>query len=481
MVIKQHPPPHVAQKYRIPAIWKGDLDSDIGKALLSCDDNGPVVMMLINIVVDPQAGIVATGRLFSGTVESGIRLNLLGEKRDGRVQSVNMYMGAAREIVGKISAGNIPALLGLEYARAGETVSTIKNVHLFENIKYVSEPVVTVAVESKHPRELPKLVDAMRKLSIEDPNLVVKINEESGEMLMAGMGVLHLEIATSLLQDAGLDIITSEPLINYRETILGSAGPFMSKSPNRHNKIFIRIEPLTPEVIELIRTGKIHENMDKKEMAMILREKGWATDESRKVVALDDRGNLFVDATKGVQFLQESLDSMRAGFVDVMLNGPLAYEYCRGLKVILHHYVPHEDPAHRTYAQLMPATRRGILGATLSAKPVLLEPILGIEVKCTAEQIGAVSGVISAKRGKMLNVEQKGILTMIDGEVPAAETFDLSQSMRGATSGKAIWNTHFKSWSPAPKSVMSEIILELRKRKGLAPEPPKASEFIDKE
>jgi len=481
MVIKQHPPPHVAQKYRIPAIWKGDLDSDIGKALLSCDDNGPVVMMLINIVVDPQAGIVATGRLFSGTVESGIRLNLLGEKRDGRVQSVNMYMGAAREIVGKISAGNIPALLGLEYARAGETVSTIKNVHLFENIKYVSEPVVTVAVESKHPRELPKLVDAMRKLSIEDPNLVVKINEESGEMLMAGMGVLHLEIATSLLQDAGLDIITSEPLINYRETILGSAGPFMSKSPNRHNKIFIRIEPLTPEVIELIRTGKIHENMDKKEMAMILREKGWATDESRKVVALDDRGNLFVDATKGVQFLQESLDSMRAGFVDVMLNGPLAYEYCRGLKVILHHYVPHEDPAHRTYAQLMPATRRGILGATLSAKPVLLEPILGIEVKCTAEQIGAVSGVISAKRGKMLNVEQKGILTMIDGEVPAAETFDLSQSMRGATAGKAIWNTHFKSWSPAPKSVMSEIILELRKRKGLAPEPPKASEFIDKE
>jgi len=481
MVIKQHPPPDVAQKYRIPAIWKGDLDSDIGKALLNCDDNGPVIMMLTNIVVDPQAGIVATGRLFSGTVESGIRLNLLGEKRDGRIQSVNMYMGAAREIVDKIYAGNIPALLGLEYARAGETISTLKDVHLFENIKYVSEPVVTVAVESKHPRELPKLIEAMRKLSIEDPNLVVKINEESGEMLMAGMGVLHLEIATSLLQDAGLDIISSEPLINYRETILGRAGPFMSKSPNRHNKIFMRIEPLTPEVIELIRTGKIHENMDKKEMTTILREKGWDTDESKKVVGLDERGNLFVDGTKGVQFLQESLDSMRAGFTDVMINGPLAYEYCRGLKVILHHYVPHEDPAHRTYAQLMPATRRGILGAALSAKPVLLEPILGIEVKCTADQIGAVSGVISSKRGKMLNVEQKGVLTMIDGEVPASETFDLSQSMRGATAGKAIWNTHFKAWSPAPKSVMAEIVTEIRKRKGLAPEPPKSSEFIDKE
>jgi|TARA_B100000959_G_scaffold197046_1_gene206060 elongation factor 2 len=481
MVIKHHPPPHVAQKYRIPAIWKGDLDSELGKALLNCDDKGPVVMMLTNIVVDPQAGVVATGRLFSGTVESGIKLNLLGEKREGRIQSVNIFMGAAREIVDKISAGNIPALLGLEYARAGETISTVKDVHLFENIRYVSEPVVQVAVESKHPRELPKLVEAMRRLSIEDPNLVVKINEESGEMLMAGMGLLHLEVATTLLQDAGLEIITSEPLINYRETIQGRAGPFMSKSPNRHNKIFMRIEPLTPEVIEVIRTGKIHENMDKKEMTMILREKGWGTDESKKVVGLDERGNLFVDGTKGVQFLQESLDSMRAGFTDVMTNGPLAYEYCRGLKVILHHYVPHEDPAHRTYAQLMPATRRGILGAALSAKPVLLEPILGIEIKCTAEQIGAVSGVISSKRGKMLNVEQKGVLTMIDGEVPASETFDLSQSMRGATSGKAIWNTHFKAWSPAPKSVMSEIVSDIRKRKGLDPEPPRASEFIDKE
>ena len=481
MVIKHHPPPHVAQKYRIPAIWKGDLDSELGKALLNCDDKGPVVMMLTNIIVDPQAGVVATGRLFSGTVESGIKLNLLGEKREGRIQSVNIFMGAAREIVDKISAGNIPALLGLEYARAGETISTVKDVHLFENIRYVSEPVVQVAVESKHPRELPKLVEAMRRLSIEDPNLVVKINEESGEMLMAGMGLLHLEVATTLLQDAGLEIITSEPLINYRETIQGRAGPFMSKSPNRHNKIFIRIEPLTPEVIEVIRTGKIHENMDKKEMTMILREKGWGTDESKKVVGLDERGNLFVDGTKGVQFLQESLDSMRAGFTDVMTNGPLAYEYCRGLKVILHHYVPHEDPAHRTYAQLMPATRRGILGAALSAKPVLLEPILGIEIKCTAEQIGAVSGVISSKRGKMLKVEQKGVLTMIDGEVPASETFDLSQSMRGATSGKAIWNTHFKAWSPAPKSVMSEIVSDIRKRKGLDPEPPRASEFIDKE
>ena len=481
MVIKHHPPPDVAQKYRIPRIWRGDLDSEVGKALLNCDENGPTVMMVTNVVVDPQAGVVATGRLFSGTVRDGDKVYLIGAKREERIQSVTMFMGPYREIVGELGAGNIPALLGLEHARAGETVSSIKDIVPFESIKYVSEPVVTVAIEPKHPKDLPKLVDALHRLSIEDPNLVVKINEETGEMLMSGMGVLHLEIATTLLQEQGLEIITSKPLINYRETIRKAAGPVMAKSPNKHNKIYIRVEPLTEEIIELIRTGRINENLDRKEIAKILREKGWDAEEARSVVAVDERGNLLLDMTKGVQFLQESLDSIRAGFVDVMITGALAHEYTRGVKVILHHFVPHEDPAHRTYAQLMPATRRAILGAILSADPVLLEPMLGIEVKCPVDMIGTVASVISSKRGKTLNIVQKETMAIIEGEIPAAETFDLSEVMRGATAGKAIWNTHFKCWSPVPSSMMMNVIREIRKRKGLPEEPPRAEEFIDKE
>ena len=481
MVVKHHPPPHVAQKYRIPKIWNGDLESDAGKALLACDDNGPIILMVTNINVDPEAGVVATGRLFSGTVRSGETVYLLGAKRDGRIQSVNMYMGVHREIIGSISAGNIPALLGLEHARAGETISSIRGLPQFESIHYVSEPVVTIAVESKHPKDLPKLVEALRRLSIEDPNLVIRINEESGEMLMAGMGVLHLEIATSLLQDQKLEILTSKPLINYRETVTSTAGPIMAKSPNRHNKIFVRIEPLTPEVIELTRTGKINENMDKKALQKIFREQGWEPEESKRVVAIDERGNILVETTKGVQFLQESMDSIRSGFEDVMANGPLAYEFCRGMKIILSHYVPHEDPAHRTYAQLMPASRRAIIGSVLSARPTLLEPMLGIDIKAPSDQIGAIAGVISSKRGKMLKVDQKEVFTIIEGEIPASETFDLSEAMRGATAGKAIWNTHFKSWTPLPSSMVLPVVREIRKRKGLSEDPPKASEFIDTE
>jgi elongation factor 2 len=481
MVVQHHPPPHVAQRYRIPKIWPGELESDIGKSLLACDDKGPSVMMVTTINVDPQAGRVATGRLFSGTIKDGDEVHLIDGKRLGKVQSVNIYMGNTREVVSMLPAGNIPALLGLDYAVAGETISTVKNIPPFESIKYVSEPVVTIAVEPKHPKDLPKLVEALRRITVEDPNLIIKIDEETGETLMAGMGVLHLEIATSLLQEAGLEISTTQPLINYRETIRSKTTPIMSKSPNKHNKVFMRVEPLDEPVIELIRTGKIKEDMDRKEVAKSLREKGWSAEEARSVAAVDISGNILIDETKGVQFIQESMDSIRSGFDDVIHSGPIAHESVRGVKFILHHFVPHEDPAHRGLAQLLPATRRSMLGSLLIADPILLEPVLGIEIKCPQEQIGTVAGILSSKRGKLLNVEQKGVISIIQGEVPASETFDLSEVMRGATAGKAMWNTYFKSWQPVPLSIFKNLVGETRKRKGLNPEPPTPDEFIDKE
>jgi len=481
MVVKHHPPPHVAQRYRIPKIWKGDQNSEIYKAIINCDENGPVVMMVTTVVVDPQAGIVAVGRLFSGTIRDGDVLYLINSKRQERVQSVNMFMGPFREMVGSLPAGNIPALLGLEHATAGETLSAIKDTYPFEGIKYVSEPVVTIAVEPKNPRDLPKLVEALQNMHIEDPNLVVRINEETGETLMSGMGVLHLEIATTMIKDQGLDIVTSQPLINYRETITGAAGPVMSKSPNRHNKVFIRVEPLQKEVVDLILSGQINDNMDKKQIGKILREHGWDADEAKSVITVDERGNLFIDQTKGVQFLQESIDSLRAGFVDAMINGPLSYEFVRGLKVVLHHFVPHEDPAHRTYAQLMPAARRAVLGAMLLANPTLLEPVLAVEVKGTSDIIGPVASIFSSKRGKLIDMQQKEIFAVMQGEIPASETFDLAEIIRGATAGKAVWNTSFKNWSPVPNSLLQPLINSIRKRKGLPEGVPRPEEFIDQD
>ena len=481
MVVKHHPPPHVAQKYRVPKIWKGDLDSDIGKAILNCDDNGPAVMMVVNMQMDPAAGPVAIGRLFSGTLKDGDTVNLIDTHREARIQSVNFFMGNQREMVGELSAGNIPALLGLTEARAGQTLSTTKGIEVFEGIKYVSEPVVQMAIEPKHPKDLPKMIEILKRLTIEDPNLIIKINEESGETIMAGMGVLHLEIATNQIKEAGLELVTSEPLINYRETITQPTKPIMAKSPNRHNKIFMRVEPLEPEIAEMCRTGELGEMKDKKEMTKILRDHGWEPDVAKKVMRFDSRGNIMINGTKGVQFIDESSDSILSGFDDVMKEGPLAREQMRDCKFTFTHFVPHEDTAHRGLSQLGPASRRACLASVLLAQSVILEPILGIEVRIPQDLVGNVASVLSGKRGKVIDIQQKGVVSIVIGEVPASETFDISQVMRGQTAGKAMWNTFFKAWSPIPKSLVAQLIPDIRKRKGLSPEPPKAEEFFDRE
>ncbi|MEJ2260842.1 MAG: elongation factor EF-2 [Nitrosopumilaceae archaeon] len=481
MVVKHHPPPHVAQQYRIPQIWKGDLDSDIGKALLACKDDGPTIMMIVNMVLDPAAGPVAIGRLFSGTIKDGQTVNIIDAKREGRVQSVNFFMGNQREQVGELGSGNIPALLGLTEARAGNTISSIKEMPMFEGVKYVSEPVVQVAVEPKHPKDLPKLVEVLKQLTIEDPNLVVKIDEESGETIVAGMGVLHLDVATHRIRDAKVEIITSEPLINYRETVKGTCEPIMSKSPNRHNKIFMKVEPLEPNIAHMLRTGEISDLKDKKVVSDLLKKEGWDTDTIKRIMKFDSRGNVLINGTKGVQFVHESTDSINSGFDDVMKEGPLCKEQMRDCKFTFTHFVPHEDTAHRGLSQLGPASRRACMGALLTAGTTILEPMLAIEVRVPTDLVGNVATVLSGKRGKVLDMQQKGASSIITGEIPASETFTLSEEMRGQTAGRATWNTSFKAWAEVPKSMFQTAIADIRKRKGLAPEPPSVNEFIDKE
>ena len=485
MVVKNVPNPIEAQKYRIPKVWKGDIDSEIGQAMLNCDDKGPTVMCITQAQMDPHAGLVATGRLFSGTIKEGDQVHLVGAKKDYRVQQVSMYMGAFREVVGEISAGNIAALLGLDLARAGETLIDVTHKDImipFERIKYVSEPVVTIAIEPKHPKDLPRLVDAMNRLSIEDPNLVTTINKETGEYLLSGMGELHLEIAVKFLRDygGGMEIVTSRPIVVYRESVAGQGVIAMAKSPNKHNRFWIQVEPLEEKVIEMIEKGDLVEEMGRKRMGNVLyKEAGWPTEEARNVWALEEHKNIIIDLTKGIQYLREVRDMVISGFRWACQAGPLCEEPLRGVKVKLMDAQLHEDPVHRGPAQIMPAVRRAILGSFLTAQPVLLEPIYKIGISVPAQWVGECSSIITRKRGRILASEQKGVLTMITGYIPVAETFGLSADIRSATSGHAFWQCTFDHWEKAPESVAAEVIRQIRERRGLAPEIPKPSKFID--
>ncbi|MCK4933937.1 GTP-binding protein, partial [Candidatus Bathyarchaeota archaeon] len=320
MVVDHLPNPVDAQKYRIPKVWKGDVDSEIGRAMLSADPKGPIVICITLTQMDPHAGLVATGRLFSGVVKEGARVYLVGAKQEYRIQQVSMYMGAFREGVDQIDAGNIAALLGLDKARAGETLVSVSHKDAmipFERIKYVSEPVITIAIEPKHPRDLPRLIDVMGRLAIEDPNLVTSINKETGEYLLSGMGELHLEIAVKFLKEyagGGLEIITSKPLVVYRESTLTQGVVAMAKSPNKHSKFWIQVEPLEEKIIQMIEKGDLAEEMGRKRLGPILKEAGWPTNHARNVWTLEEHRNILVDLTKGVQYLREVRDMVIAGF-----------------------------------------------------------------------------------------------------------------------------------------------------------------------
>ncbi len=485
MIVKNLPNPIDAQKYRVPKIWKGEPDSEIGQAMLNCDDNGPTVLCFTSAQMDPHAGLVATGRIFSGTIQEGNQIYLVGAKKDYRVQQVSMYMGAFREVVNRLAAGNIAALLGLDLARAGETLIDVTHRDAmipFERIKYVSEPVITIAIEPKHPKDLPRLVDVMNRLAIEDPNLVTTINKETGEYLLSGMGELHLEIAVKFLRDyaGGLEILTSRPIVVYRESIAGQGVEAMAKSPNKHNRFWIQVEPLEDKVIEMIEKGEIMEEMGRKRIGAILhKEAKWPTKEARNVWALEEHKNILVDLTKGIQFLREAREMIISGFRWAAQAGPLCEEPMRGIKLKLMDVKLHEDPVHRGPAQVMPATRRAFLGSFLTAEPVLLEPVYKIGVSVPQQWVGDVTSIITRKRGRIVASEQKGPITMINGYIPVSETFGLSADMRSATSGHAFWQTQFDHWEKVPENLALTVVKETRERRGLSPEIPRPSKFID--
>jgi len=485
-VNKHLPDPVDAQKYRIPKIWQGDTNSEIGQAMLDCDDTGPTVMCITNTQTDPHAGTIATGRLFSGQVTEGQEVYLIGARKDYRIQQVSMYMGAQREIVNQINAGNIAALLGLDQARIGETM--IDTAHKdtmvpFEKIKYVSEPVITIALEPTHPKDLPRLVEAMQRLAIEDPNLTTTINKETGEYLLSGIGELHLEIAVKFLRDyagGSLEIITSEPIAVFRESVTTQGNPITAKSPNRLNSIRIQVEPIEQKIIDLIEKSDITDEMDPKQVATKLKRlTGWPADTTQNVWAIEQHKNLLINLTKDAVLLEETRDTIISGFKYGCQYGPLCDEPMRGVKVKLLDAKLHPDPIHRGQAQIVPATRRAILGSFLTATPTLLEPTYKIEVSTPIQWVGEVSNLITRRRGRILSSEQRGLVTNILGFMPVAETFGLAAEMRSATSGHAFWQSTFDHWDKMPENAASTIIGKTRQRRGLPPEIPTADKFID--
>ena len=480
MIIDHLPSPHIAQRYRIPQIWHGDLNSPDGKAMLDTDASAGTNIVVFNIVYDPHSGDVPVGRIFSGVAKKGIELHVSGSPGTQRLQQVGIYMAAERVAVEQIPAGNIVALIGLKDVNIGDTIST-DVIDPFEQITHYSKPVVTKAVEAKDTRDTTKLIEALRELSKEDPTIVTEINQETGEHLVSGMGELHLEIIeTKLRDDFKIPIITSPPIVIYRETINSKAGPIEGKTPNRHSKFYVTVEPLPEGVQKAIDEGSIREGKPKGQNAIEAMVAAGLDRQIAKNVEEISNKCMLADVTHGVQYMNEVMELLIDGFDEAVKDGPLAREKCSGVLVSVVDATIHEDPVHRGPAQIIPAIRNAIYAGMLTAGVTLLEPKQDFTINIPQEYMSNVITFIQGRRGQVSNITQDRDQVSIIAKMPVAETLKgFSNDLRGLTQGRAIWYTAFAGYERLSPDLQSRVVREIRERKGQNPEPPTPAQFMD--
>ncbi len=476
MVIKHLVNPKDAQRYRIPAIWNGDMESEYGKSMSTCNSEGPFVGVVTNVETDKHAGTICTVRMFSGKVNEGEEIFGVGSRQDQRVQKVGIYSGPRKLPVNSVPAGNIAALTGVDYSTGETIVEKGYDIQPFEQIEHVFEPVVTKSIEPKRTSDLPDLIEALRNRAKEDNTIAISIDEETGETLVSGLGELHIEAKIErYLKEQGIDIQVSEPIVVYRESIEGKSEEFMGKSPNRHNKFFMSVEPVPQKAYEKIMAGEVPEgkvrDQDEQKVRDVLMEAGVDKEDASKVHNVY-KGNLFVDRTRGVKFLNDVMELVVKAFQNMCDEGPLAAEPSVKLMVKIHDASIHEDHVHRGPAQVIPAVREAITRAMLDADATILEPKQIIRIDSPSDKMGQAMKEVNNRRGKIIDMEEEEGSSKIQAALPVAEMFGFEASLKSATRGRGFYNLMDQVFEPLPKNLMKQTVLEIRKRKGMKTEIP---------
>ncbi|KAF9195372.1 Elongation factor 2 [Haplosporangium sp. Z 767] len=504
MIVIHLPSPVTAQKYRVENLYEGPQDDECAKSIAACDPNGPLMLYVSKMVPTSDKGrFYAFGRVFSGTVRAGLKVRIQGpnyvpgSKTDLFVKSVQrivLMMGRYVEPIEDCPAGNIVGLVGIDqFLLKSGTITTSDAAHNLKVMKFSVSPVVQVAVECKNASDLPKLVEGLKRLSKSDP-CVLCFTSESGEHIVAGSGELHLEICLKDLEEdhAQIPIRKSDPVVQYKETIQAeSSVTALAKSPNKHNRIFMKATPLGEELSLAIENGKVGPRDEFKARARVLSDEfEWDNQEARKIWAFgpDANGaNLMVDLTKGVAYLNEIKDSCVAAFQWATREGVFAEENMRGCRFNILDVVLHADAIHRGGGQIIPACRSAIYAAAYVAQPGLMEPVYLVEITCPETAMGGIYSVLNKRRGHTIGEEQRPGTPMyvVKAHLPIAESFGFTADLRQATGGQAFPQSVFDHWqlmngvsNEDPKLI--EKVLSIRKRKGLKEEIPPLDRFLDR-
>uniref|UniRef100_A0A672T236 Eukaryotic translation elongation factor 2 n=1 Tax=Sinocyclocheilus grahami TaxID=75366 RepID=A0A672T236_SINGR len=505
MITIHLPSPVTAQRYRCELLYEGPGDDEAAMGIKNCDPKAPLMMYISKMVPTTDKGrFYAFGRVFSGVVSTGQKVRIMGpnftpgKKEDlylKPIQRTILMMGRYVEPIEDVPCGNIVGLVGVDQflVKTG-TITTFENSHNMRVMKFSVSPVVRVAVEAKNPADLPKLVEGLKRLAKSDP-MVQCIIEESGEHIVAGAGELHLEICLKDLEEdhACIPLKKSDPVVSYRETVSDESDQVcLSKSPNKHNRLYMKSRPFPDGLAEDIDKGDVTARQELKQRARYLAEKyEWEVAEARKIWCFGPDGtgpNILMDITKGVQYLNEIKDSVVAGFQWATKEGALCEENMRAVRFDIHDVTLHADAIHRGGGQIIPTARRVLYASVLTAQPRLMEPIYLVEIQCPEQVVGGIYGVLNRKRGHVFEESQVAgtPIFVVKAYLPVNESFGFTADLRSNTGGQAFPQCIFNHWQILPgdpydvNSKPSQIVAETRKRKGLKEGIPALDNFLDK-
>jgi elongation factor 2 len=504
MIVLHLPSPKTAQRYRVTYLYEGPQDDPCAQGIRECDPKGPLMMYVSKMVPTTDKGrFFAFGRVFSGTIFGGQKVRIMGpnykpgKKDDLSVKTVQrtvLMMGNKIEPIVDVPCGNTVGLVGVDqYLLKTGTLSDHEDAHNIRVMKYSVSPVVRVAVEAKNAADLPKLIDGLNKLAKSDP-LVQVIHEENGQHIIAGCGELHVEICLNDLEKeyANCEIKQSDPIVTYKETVSEKSQVVLAKSANKHNRLFCYSEPLQEGLPELIEKGEMGPKDDIKLRAKTLHEEfGWEKEEAQRIWAFGPENagpNILVDNTKGVQFMNEIRDSCESAFQWATKEGAMCDESMRQIRINIVDTALHTDAIHRGGGQLIPTARRVYYASELTGHPRLQEPMFLAEITAPMDAMGGVYQCLNQRRGIIIEEEsvQGTPLNQVKSHLPVAESFGFTAHLRALTAGQAFPQCVFSHWAEVngdpldPTSKANEIVLAIRKRKGLKEGIPPLENFVDK-
>jgi elongation factor 2 len=503
LAVDHLPSPKQAQRYRAELLYKGvDANDPYLKAIQECDASGPMILYISKMVPNrDNTRFLAFGRVFSGTV-SAKKVKILLYDHDPvtnpkiitkSIQRVVLMMGPKTESVSSVPAGNILAVEGVDEAliKSGTIVDeSAGDCYPLRTMAFSVSPVVQYALTPKNLSDLPKFSEILRKFVKSDPCLQYLFTSE-GEHLLCGSGELHLEVAIEQLRTdfmKNIEFTLSEPIIPYVEAVtLESRITCLAKSPNKHNRLYCRAEPLPELLVKEMISNSLPK--DPKERARYLIDNFNFDDGARKIWKFGpevEPCNLVLDATKGVQYINEIKDSFCAGFMDAVERGPLCEEPLRGVRINVLDVTLHADAIHRGGGQIAPTTRNVIYASILSAAPVLLEPVFKVEISLPRERVSSIYGLMNKRRGVVTTVMDEEKTSRVEADLPVAESFGFIDDLRGTTSGTGFATLCFSHYQQVPGnpledgSYSNKIALKIRKRKGLKEIMPNLEDYNDK-